>query len=1075
MTNPVDETPLAGGSSEDSSAAENQDRPNYNTAAESGQPAEETLGESVSEPIEQGPAEPAAEANLQEPADDDGLPEVIPLTPELVEDEAIRGDFMLRAFVVLLAVLLGCAEIAETRTLVHVKTGQYLGSHGWLPPRTDVFSYTAQERPWVNLSWLFDLLLSLTFDLGGVVAMTIFKIFLVTLTILIVVFSVRSNASTWWGSVCAALALLACYPQLTILPELVTLLGLALTLWIMQRWQMGTSAATLWWLVPTFVLWSNLDNRMFLGLVLLLLYAAGELVGSWFGRNGLSDAARRRQLWSVIAVCLLAACLNPFGWNSLTAPFTLYGIEYPALRHHYFINPGPSELQYYPILSKIFWGKLGLLPATGLLLLAATAVVLVMNRKKVEWGHVSVFVGFVVLAMVASHELAAAAVVACVLCTLNAQDWYRENYPQTYSIELSERIFSSGGRAVTVLTFFVVAFLASSGRLKDPNDRRIGFGLQPELQTTIEGLRTDLEEENSFNRRPFNFIFRQGDLLIWLDRKVFVDSRVSVYSGTGRDDLLTIHDQTRRSLRVRQQRSAFSGRDEIWKATFDRFDVTHVLPRLSGPNSDYPTFFALLSSPDWQLANLGSMTSVFYRTSFRKQYPKLAEYLDAHQFDMPDKAFRQQSQEPTPRGDWPRPRSAYQNFLTRPKPNRLVSVQAAGHYNQYLKRYLQNQPGSALLQSPELGFAAAHLAIRYANQGLADDPQSAEAFRALVSAYLFLQAGESIICQRSGLNYDAALRTRQAIHALGQLRTLQPSNPDVHEMLFRIYAQKGQVELALQSLDEYERLEIHRPGPSDQQATIQQQQQQQQQQRAREALPQAVNDRLMQINEIASSGADLVLVARFAYQNGCALRALELLEDDPELSRRNMIATPLMRAELFMEAGRLEEAEQELLNVQGMAEQIGLPGWRTPLAMVKLANGDYQQAIQLWTDQRSNTNDRRMNSLFSSFPLVCATQPLPIWPLVHLQQSASALLSLPNENAQLLLNVALSHLETGRNKAATEIFQKILEIAPDSSVRPLVAFYLLQLTGEEIEPLPPSDWISLDVLPRDEMDEAKLD
>ena len=98
-----------------------------------------------------------------DPAESDraaGLPQDEPLTPELLEDEAIRGDFMLRWAVVLLAFLLGCTEVGDTQTLVHVKTGQYLLSHGVLPPRTDVFSSTAADRPWINLAWLFDIVLA---------------------------------------------------------------------------------------------------------------------------------------------------------------------------------------------------------------------------------------------------------------------------------------------------------------------------------------------------------------------------------------------------------------------------------------------------------------------------------------------------------------------------------------------------------------------------------------------------------------------------------------------------------------------------------------------------------------------------------------------------------------------------------------------------------------------------------------------------------------------------------------------------------------------------------------------------
>ncbi len=74
----------------------------------------------------------------------DELPDEIPLTPELVEEEAIRGDFMLRWAAIFLAVLFGFSQINETRTLVHIRSGEYMRANGFLPPRVDVFSFAAE-------------------------------------------------------------------------------------------------------------------------------------------------------------------------------------------------------------------------------------------------------------------------------------------------------------------------------------------------------------------------------------------------------------------------------------------------------------------------------------------------------------------------------------------------------------------------------------------------------------------------------------------------------------------------------------------------------------------------------------------------------------------------------------------------------------------------------------------------------------------------------------------------------------------------------------------------------------------
>ena len=76
----------------------------------------------------------------------DELPDEEPLTPEMVEEEAVRGDFMLRWAAIFLAVLMGFTQINDTKPLVLIRSGDYMRSHGMLPPRTDVLSLTAAEK-----------------------------------------------------------------------------------------------------------------------------------------------------------------------------------------------------------------------------------------------------------------------------------------------------------------------------------------------------------------------------------------------------------------------------------------------------------------------------------------------------------------------------------------------------------------------------------------------------------------------------------------------------------------------------------------------------------------------------------------------------------------------------------------------------------------------------------------------------------------------------------------------------------------------------------------------------------------
>ena len=101
-----------------------------------------------------------------------------------------------------------------------------------------------------------------------------------------VVYTTKPETSTWWGSICAAIALVVCYPQFSAEPQLVTLLGLAIVLWMLNRWRESANERPPWLLVPVFFVWCNFDPHMFFGLALLALYALGHSVGHLLGRSG---------------------------------------------------------------------------------------------------------------------------------------------------------------------------------------------------------------------------------------------------------------------------------------------------------------------------------------------------------------------------------------------------------------------------------------------------------------------------------------------------------------------------------------------------------------------------------------------------------------------------------------------------------------------------------------------------------------------------------------------------------------------------------------------------------------------
>lgn len=999
----------------------------------------------------------------------DDLPEWEPLTPELVEDEAIRGDFMLRWAVVLLALLIGCRQIVETSTLLHVKTGKYLASHGFWPPTNDVFSSTAGEHRWVNMSWLWDLIASGLFAIGEGIGLSLATALLVAATWWLIGKTSREGVSSWFGSILGVLTLLACHPQFSGQPETITLFGLAATFWWLHVWRTSTAATastsilaksggsvSLWWLVPGFALWSNLDNRMFLGLTLLLLWGLGEIVGHAVGRASLT-ASQRSYFWKVLGTSLVVSCLNPFGVQSMFSPITLYGTEYPAWRLYVLANSGLAEAGVFPLLTSELWRSgLGRLPLfAGVVVLASALVSLVLNAKRASIGDVLAFAGFVALTAVASHELAAASIVACAIGTLNAQQWYQASFRLAYSIESKELLFTRGGRAITVLAFFALAVMSVNQSLFGTEGKRVGVGLSSRLRSMISAYREATAD--SFDDRPFNFVPSQGDVLVWIDQKPFLDSRLAVFARRGEIDLLALHDQARISLaRLTDSKAASDqeppladsdGRLADWRSIFNHFQLTHALPRLFGGN---PTaYFRMLTDPNWRLTHLGSHCAVFYRQE--KVSSELTEYLAEHQLTLRKLAF--QTTDPAlPRSDWPRARSAFQKAFSPSEAHVSNKVLEAENLLLHLRAIMSGQ----LSFDQPTALSMAHLAIRKANAGLAESADDAAAYQILGEAYSFLLNVENSIEQASGVPFENRLRFYQALGAYYQAILLEPKSLALRGSLVDLLQRHNRLDLVLRELNDIDKLAPPTDADDPQENETMQN---------RLALRELCESRqaalLEQINPRLEQGQSAAALAPQVYAAGFVLEAMRLLNLEPsEVSGSPDLR--ILQAVLRFESGEIEEV-YGLLEYGPEDNQVA---WRVPAAWARLAHGEYDKAIELWANHTALSEQSSVTSVLTTLPMIQSPYHMlgypNVWPAHHAllfdnNQSVSA-----NETASLLWYKAMCQIEAGHPQLAGKTLVGLLELNPETPLRPLIRLYLFAINEELIDREPPSDWIPID-------------
>jgi hypothetical protein len=201
---------------------------------------------------------------------------------------------------------------------------------------------------------------------------------------------------------------------------------------------------------------------------------------------------------------------------------------------------------------------------------------------------------------------------------------------------------------------------------------------------------------------------------------------VALYTGNG-EDLLDLHDRVRWALRRPQPGQPRSGQTSVWRDVFDRYRITHVVPRLYGDNPGYNTYFDLLLNPrEWTLTTLGPAAAVFYRNDLDSA--KARQYVAQHRFDFGEQAFQKKADEPPRRSAWPAPPSFSRRYLFAHRQNVCGEVQLAQHYRLHLQ-------GSGAAEVPQFGAAVAHLGLLAAHRGLAEDADQPAGYLALKEFY----------------------------------------------------------------------------------------------------------------------------------------------------------------------------------------------------------------------------------------------------------------------------------------------------------------------------------------------------
>lgn len=236
-----------------------------------------------------------------------------------------RSDDLVSWLVILATFLLCVFPLMDTDFWWHLRTGELIWERKTVP-QVDWFLFTDFDKPWIDLHWGFQLLVTGLYHLGGVNLVILVKAAVIAAAVGIAWHAVGKELPTWLRTVIWIPAIICISGRGYERPEMLSQLFLALWLWIAFRAE--TQPRWVWWLPVIQIVWMNCHALFVLGLVVGGCFAIDYGLRAWakgrWGMLSVSSELRPSTVLSSGGLCALAALVNPYLWEGALFPVVLY-------------------------------------------------------------------------------------------------------------------------------------------------------------------------------------------------------------------------------------------------------------------------------------------------------------------------------------------------------------------------------------------------------------------------------------------------------------------------------------------------------------------------------------------------------------------------------------------------------------------------------------------------------------------------------------------------------------------------------------------------------------------------------
>jgi len=503
-------------------------------------------------------------------------------------------------------------EIKDLDLWLHLAMGRFILATQTIP-QFDVLSFTVSGQPWVNHEWLFQVGIFSIFNAFGAEGLINFRVVLIGLTFVILLATGYSREKQLLSIVLLFLVFLIYQLRLTIRPDNVSLLFFVMFIYILA-YQLDSNRSLLS-LFLIQVVWTSVHGFFIFGPVLIGLMLFGEwmkrharLPWEWNQVGRYSNEEYRRL--KHILICVGIACfINPYTYKAVLYPLdVLTSLSGESKIFFKYIGELQKPITWGNLLSYKYFAYKALI--------ALSALSFFLNRRKVDFGVLLLWIIVLIFSLKALRNIAFFAVIAYFVTLINCQSL-------TLSAILPIRIQSLKfqnicSTAIKVMLIFWMVNLGMGFTLRgyfdfDTLERKSEFGGISKRNFPYKAV--DFLVENKIEGHFFND-FNSGAYLLGRAHpgvKVFIDGRTEVYGPNY----------------FKEYANIWKGNTQLFEEYDQKYQFTGAFLNSVKKPAPAPLIRYLYQHPDWRIVYFDYDAAIFLKNiAVNKQW------IDQFQIDL---------------------------------------------------------------------------------------------------------------------------------------------------------------------------------------------------------------------------------------------------------------------------------------------------------------------------------------------------------------------------------------------------------------------------------------------------------